>query len=119
MPDADVVYVNAGVISPPLHWLMALRPGGRMFVPWRPAHDIGIALLVRRTTSGFEVEPMMPTWFIPCTGASDAPPDHKPPDRNAAWATRSLHLSAEQAPDATATAVYGEVWFASERLDGR
>jgi protein-L-isoaspartate(D-aspartate) O-methyltransferase len=116
LPEADVIYVNAAVISPPLHWLMALRPGGRMFVPWHPAPQIGVALFISRTINGLAARPLMPAWFIPCVGASAGSPGDKPPNPNGAWATRSLHLRAERAPDATATAIYSQVWFSSELL---
>jgi protein-L-isoaspartate(D-aspartate) O-methyltransferase len=114
LPEADVIYVNAGVIGPPVHWLMALRPGGRMFVPWRPAADIGIALFISRAGRGFRVNPAMPAWFIPCVGASSSSSGDIPPDIKAAWASRALYLKAERHPDATATAIYGELWFSSE-----
>src|SRR5262245_5537882 len=114
VPEADVIYVNAGVIRPPVHWLLALRPGGRMFLPWRPAGNIGIALFIRRTASGFSVNPAMPAWFIPCVGASHCALGAKQPDLNSAWATRALYLKAERTPDATATAIYDDVWFSSE-----
>src|SRR5262245_2397246 len=114
LPEADVIYVNAGVIRPPVHWLMALRPGGRMFVPWRPAADIGIALLISRTARGFRVHPAMPAWFIRCVGASSSSSGDKPPDIKGAWASRALYLKAERPPDANATAIYDEMWFSSE-----
>jgi protein-L-isoaspartate(D-aspartate) O-methyltransferase len=116
LPAADVIYVNAGVVRPPLNWLQALRCGGRMFVPWRPAADIGIALFIRRCASGFTVDPAMPAWFIPCLGASSGSPGDKQPGRLCAWASRSLYLRAEREPDATATAIYDEVWFSCAKL---
>jgi protein-L-isoaspartate(D-aspartate) O-methyltransferase len=122
LPETDVIYVNAGVIRPPLSWLLALRCGGRMFVPWRPAVDIGIALFIGRTAGGFTVEPAMPAWFVPCVGASGGSPGDKHPGHPGhprhvcAWASRSLYLRAEREPDATATAIYDEVWFSCERL---
>src|SRR4029450_12258648 len=30
LPRSDVIYVNAGVVAPPRHWLQALKPGGRL-----------------------------------------------------------------------------------------
>jgi protein-L-isoaspartate(D-aspartate) O-methyltransferase len=36
VPEADIIYVNAGVVAPPLGWLEALKPGGRLVFPWRP-----------------------------------------------------------------------------------
>jgi protein-L-isoaspartate(D-aspartate) O-methyltransferase len=89
-----------------------------MFLPWFAARDASIALAIRRADRGYCVQPLMPTRFIACAGVSEPSPDDKPPDRSSAWATRALHLAAERAPDATATAIYGEVWFSSERLDG-
>jgi protein-L-isoaspartate(D-aspartate) O-methyltransferase len=116
LPETDVIYVNAGVTRPPLHWLKALRPGGRMFVPWRPSGDIGIALFIQRTPSGFSVNPAMSAWFIPCVGASSSSPGDKPPQVDGAWASRSLYLTTERTPDATATSIYDEVWFSTEPL---
>jgi len=115
LPEADVIYVNAGVISPPPQWLLALGPGGRMFVPWRPAGDIGIAVFISRTARGFSVNPAMPAWFFPCVGASCSSSGDKPPDVKSAWASRALYLKAQRKPDATATAIYDEVWFSSDR----
>ncbi|TNC07829.1 methyltransferase domain-containing protein [Methylobacterium terricola] len=40
LPDCDVIYVNAGVVSPPGRWLKALRPGGRIVFPWRPSKQL-------------------------------------------------------------------------------
>jgi len=115
LPEADVIYVNAGVISPPVQWLLALGPGGRMFVPWRPAGDIGIAVFISRAARGFSINPAMPAWFIPCVGASCGSSGDKPPDVKSACASRALYLKAQRKPDATATAIYDEVWFSSER----
>ena len=42
---ADIIYVNAGVIAPPVRWLKSLKLGGRMIFPWRPAPEIGLAVL--------------------------------------------------------------------------
>jgi protein-L-isoaspartate(D-aspartate) O-methyltransferase len=114
LPASDLIYVNAGLGAPPVGWLRALRSGGRMIFPWRPSKSVGIAVLVTAKPSGFEVKPLMPAWFIPCIGAPEAAPGAAPLDGAAAWRSRSLRLTAQQAPDATATAVYAEVWFSSE-----
>ena len=111
---SDVIYVNAGVPAPPAHWLHALRLGGRLIFPWRPSPKVGMAALVTRTGSGFELRPLMPAWFIACVGASEEPAGSMPPDGAAAWQSRSIRLTAEQAPDHSATAVYQDVWFSSE-----
>ncbi|HXE85334.1 MAG TPA: SAM-dependent methyltransferase [Hyphomicrobiaceae bacterium] len=116
LPPSDLIYVNAGIGAPPVDWLQALRSGGRMIFPWRPSKSVGIAVLVTAKPSGFEVKPLMPAWFIPCVGATEAMPGAAPTDGGAAWRSRSLRLTAQQAPDATATAVYPDAWFSSEPL---
>jgi protein-L-isoaspartate(D-aspartate) O-methyltransferase len=116
VPSSDLIYVNAGVAAPPAGWLHALRPGGRMIFPWRPSKAVGIATLLTARAFGLEVRPLMPAWFIPCVGASQADPDSTPVSSHAAWQSRALHLTAQRAPDATATAVYPDLWFSSQEL---
>jgi protein-L-isoaspartate(D-aspartate) O-methyltransferase len=116
LPPSGLIYVNAGVVAPPVQWLAALRPGGRMIFPWRPSPAIGLAAIVRRAASGFQFKPLMPAWFIPCVGASDAAAGDIAPDHVGAWRTRSLRLTSEQAPNESATAVYEHVWFSAEPL---
>jgi protein-L-isoaspartate(D-aspartate) O-methyltransferase len=116
VPPSDLIYVNAGVAAPPAGWLHPLRPGGRMIFPWRPSKAVGIATLVTARAFGLEVKPLMPAWFIPCVGASQTDPDSTPVSSHAAWQSRSLHLTAQRAPNATATAVYPDLWFSSQEL---
>jgi protein-L-isoaspartate(D-aspartate) O-methyltransferase len=113
VPPSDVIYVNAGVMAPPEHWLTALRPGGRMILPWRPSEAVALAALVTRVASGFALNPLMPAWFIPCVGASAAASCALTPDYDSAWRSRSIHLSRDRAPDDTATAIYEHVWFSA------
>ncbi|MFL9873768.1 protein-L-isoaspartate O-methyltransferase family protein [Paraburkholderia megapolitana] len=115
LPPADLIYVNAGVLAPPPSWLQALRPGGRMIFPWRPANDVGLAMLITRTGErGFDARPLMSAWFIPCVGGASTN-DHfaTEPDSSAAWSVRSVWLTAERAPDETAVVTYKHVWFSS------
>lgn len=115
LPDADLIYVNAGVSAPPASWLTALKPGGRMIFPWRPAEKIGMACLISRDAAGFAFKPLHPAWFIPCVGASEADCTVvKAPDHAAVWDTRSVHLTADRPPDETATAIYRDLWFSRE-----
>jgi protein-L-isoaspartate(D-aspartate) O-methyltransferase len=116
LPPSDLVYVNAGVAAPPVSWLQAPRPGGRLIFPWRPSKTVGMAALVTARASGYELKPLMPAWFIPCVGVPTVAVDATPIDSGTAWRSRSLRLTAEGTPDATATAVYPEVWFSSEPL---
>jgi protein-L-isoaspartate(D-aspartate) O-methyltransferase len=116
MPPADLIYVNAGVVAPPLAWLQALRPGGRMILPWRPSEAAALAIIVSRQQSGFSVKPLMASWFIPCVGASDAQDCKKTPDPREAWSARSIWLTADRAPDDSAVAIYGDLWFSSAEI---
>ena len=119
LPPSDIIYVNAGVVAPPVSWLRALKPGGRMIFPWRPSQRVGLAVMVTRTDKGFACDPFMRSWFIPCVGASIASPAAKIPDREQAARSRSIWLTADRPPDETATAIIGDVWFSSSRLCDR
>ncbi|WP_430678233.1 protein-L-isoaspartate O-methyltransferase family protein [Mesorhizobium album] len=119
LPPSDVIYVNAAVIAPPPAWLRALKPGGRMVFPWRPAERVGLAMLVMRVEGGFACLPFMGSWFIPCVGASVAGPEARVPTRERALRTRSIWLTEDKAPDRTATAVFGDVWFSSRPIRAR
>ncbi|RWC25572.1 protein-L-isoaspartate O-methyltransferase [Mesorhizobium sp.] len=116
LPPSDIVYVNAGVVAPPAGWLKALQLGGRMIFPWRPAERVPLAVMVTRTEKGFACDPFMRSWFIPCVGASLADSAAKIPTREQAARSRSIWLVQDKAPDDTATAISGDVWFSSENL---
>jgi protein-L-isoaspartate(D-aspartate) O-methyltransferase len=117
LPASDIAYVNAGVISPPAGWLHALKPGGRLIFPWRPSEEVALSMLVTRRKAGFETKPLMPSWFIPCIGASLAGRRaRKLPDRAEARRSRSIWLATDRPPDPTATAIIGDVWFSSEPI---
>ncbi|UVK47736.1 protein-L-isoaspartate O-methyltransferase [Mesorhizobium sp. AR07] len=119
LPPSDIIYVNAGVVAPPAGWLKAMRPRGRMIFPWRPAERVPLAVMVTRTEQGFACDPFMRSWFIPCVGASVADPAAKIPTRNQAARSRSIWLTQDKAPDRTATAIFGGVWFSSRSLDAK
>lgn len=115
LPKSDVIYVNAGVAAPPVDWLAALKPGGRMIFPWRPSEKIALTLLVKAEDGGFSVTPLMRSWFIPCVGASQEVAAIKLPESFAeVKAIRSIWITADRAPDATAIAIYPDVWFSSD-----
>jgi protein-L-isoaspartate(D-aspartate) O-methyltransferase len=114
LPAADVIYVNAGVVAPPASWLQALKPGGRLVFPWRPARDIGIAMLVTRLAAGFSAQPLSRAWFIPCVGASEDARTIRRPGYRSAWKTRAIVLDGEREPDDSAVAVYHGLWFSSQ-----
>lgn len=111
--EADLIYVNAGVAAPPLGWLQALAPEGRMIFPWRPTEKIGLAVLLTRRESGFDARALMPSWFIPSVGASDLRNCTKLPEPAQARSIRSAWLTSEREPDDTAVAIYAHLWFSS------
>jgi protein-L-isoaspartate(D-aspartate) O-methyltransferase len=116
LPPSDLIYVNAGVVTPPTGWLKALRPQGRMIFPWRPSQAAGLAIIISRRQAGFSVKPLMASYFIPCVGASDAEQCLKIPDQRAAWSARSLWLSSDREPDETAVAICEDMWFSSAEV---
>ena len=118
LPPADIVYVSAGVAAPEPAWLRALRPGGRLVMPWQPGPGRGRTLVVRRVAGGFSARRYGAVSFIPCSGVSRTAVDAAGvPDQDLAR-TRSVWLSVDRAPDASATATFGEVWFSSEQAPG-
>jgi protein-L-isoaspartate(D-aspartate) O-methyltransferase len=116
LPDCDVVYVNAGVVAPPVSWLNALKPGGRLICPWRPAGEIGLGVRVVRMPGGFSVRVLGSAWFIPCAGASSEAITVRKPTSKEARAVKSIVLRSEREPDSSALAVYPELWFSSEAV---
>jgi protein-L-isoaspartate(D-aspartate) O-methyltransferase len=116
LPKADLIYVNAGVVAPPTSWLDALRPGGRIIFPWQANERSGHAVLITRTEAGYAARPLMPAWFIPCIGASDASQCSKVPSGTEARSVRSVWLTQDRQPDETAVAVYKDLWFSNAEI---
>jgi protein-L-isoaspartate(D-aspartate) O-methyltransferase len=116
LPPCDLIYVNAGVAAPPLAWLRALKPGGRLVFPWRPADEVAVAVMVTRTGAGLACEAFMRSWFIPCVGAADAAGAPLLPTRGTAARIRSLWPGTEREPDDSAVAIFGDVWFSASAL---
>jgi protein-L-isoaspartate(D-aspartate) O-methyltransferase len=116
LPPSDLIYVNAGVVAPPLGWLKALRPQGRMIFPWRPSQAAGLAIIITRQRAGFSVKPVMASYFIPCVGASDAEQCLKVPDLREAWSARSVWLASDREPDDTAGAICKDLWFSAAEI---
>jgi protein-L-isoaspartate(D-aspartate) O-methyltransferase len=70
-PEADVIYVNAGVSGLAPAWLDAIRPGGRMIVPLTTGWKGAMMLFTCRTSQMFEARAISPTAIIPCVGGQD------------------------------------------------
>ena len=113
LPAVDLIYVNAGVVAPPISWLQALRPEGRIIVPWRASDRIGLAVLITRTGHGYSARALMTAWFIPCIGASDPEQCSKVPTVGGARSIRSVWLTQDRSPDETAVAIYRDLWFST------
>ncbi len=117
LPASDVIYVNAGVAAPPVGWLQALKPGGRLIFPWRPTEDVGLTLLVRAEKGGYGVAALAPSWFIPCVGAaSEITALRVPESRAEAQSIRSIWPTTAREPDFSAVAIYPDVWFSRKGL---
>jgi protein-L-isoaspartate(D-aspartate) O-methyltransferase len=117
LPQADVIYVNAGVVAPDPEWLQALTPGGRLIFPWQPLSNWGHTILVTRRLGGFRAVPLMSVGFIACNGEQTKVASGGAPSDAGIAATRSVWLTKDREPDQNATAVYDAVWFSSERVD--
>lgn len=111
--DCDLIYVNAGVVSPPSAWLKALRPGGRTIFPWSPSTSLGITLMLTKLQKGFAVRPLGPSWFIPCIGASDPNACIKVPSIPEARSIATAWLTEDRGPDDTAVGICLNVWFSA------
>ena len=76
LPQADVVYVNAGISRPSANWLKALRPGGRLLFPLQGEQRRGGMLLVEKPWDGepssWSARFISQASFIPCQAEQDA-----------------------------------------------
>jgi protein-L-isoaspartate(D-aspartate) O-methyltransferase len=115
LPEADVVYVNAGATHPLPTWLDALKIGGRLIFPMTTNAAFGVMLLVtRRWTDSYAVSIVSQAGFIPCVGARD---DAASEALSAALQSRSL-LAAKSlrrggGVDGTACCVGKDWWLSS------
>ncbi|HTV42596.1 MAG TPA: methyltransferase domain-containing protein [Candidatus Sulfotelmatobacter sp.] len=114
LPEANVIYVSAGVTHPPATWLDALKVGGRLVFPLTPNTGIGVMLLItRRSETAYAAQIVSLAGFIGCVGGrSDAAAQAlaaalQPPPL---LGVKSLRRGT--APDATACCV-GHGWWLS------
>lgn len=116
LPNADIIYVNAGVVAPDVQWLRALNPGARLIFPWQPHKGWGPALLVTRRGQGFGAQSLMTVGFISCSGTTERISVSRLPTESDVAAVRSVWIGSERSPDSSAVAVYEDVWFSSEEV---
>lgn len=114
LPETDIIYVNAGVTAPDVHWLGAMKSGARLIFPWQPHGGWGPAILVRRKPAGFSANILMSVGFIPCSGAMPKERHPAVPSTADIQSLGSIWLRKVRPPDSTAIATYDEVWFSSE-----
>lgn len=117
LPPADVIYVNAGVVAPDVEWLKALKDGGRLIFPWQPDKGWGPTVLVKRLPHGFSAAPLMIVGFISCSGTKENDASKQRLTETDLSSVRSLWLTSDRSPDASAVAVYEQVWFSSQAVE--
>jgi len=114
LPEADVIYVNAGAIEPYACWRAALRPGGRLLFPLEAPGAIGAMLLVQKGASAarWPARFLFPVAFIACEAARDAAAERRLAERFAdeSWRkVRSLRFDARD----EACWLAGDGWWLS------
>lgn len=119
LPEADAIYVNAGLTQPNRTWLEALRAGGRLLFPLQPEHGLGGMLLVRKPVEGGLAWParfVSRAAFIACQARQD---DELGRGLAAAFAgggfegVRSLRL--DDAPDDSCWFRGGDWWLSTRQ----
>lgn len=118
LPQADIIYVNAGVLAPDAEWLKALKEGGRLIFPWQPHKGWGPAVIVERQRHGFSARPLMTVGFISCSGTMERPVLKRLPTEADLASVRSIWLTRDRPPDESAVAVYEQVWFSGRGISG-
>jgi protein-L-isoaspartate(D-aspartate) O-methyltransferase len=120
IPEAQAIYVNAGVTHPPDYWLDALAIGGRMILPLTSKDGSGCMLaLTRRTPLTYAAGIFSRIGFIPCIGARDdqaAEALKAALDSGGIDQVRSLHRRSE--PDETAWCVGSDWWLSTAEAAG-
>ena len=103
LPQADVIYVNAGAIEPYACWRAALRPGGRLLFPLEAPGAVGAMLLVQRGENAMRwpARFLFPVAFIACEAARDSAAERRLARRFADESWRGVRSLRFDAPDET------------------
>lgn len=103
LPQADVIYVNAGAIEPYACWRAALRPGGRLLFPLEAPGAVGAMLLVQRGENAMRwpARFLFPVAFIACEAARDSAAERRLARRFADESWRGVRALRFDAPDET------------------
>ncbi|TAL02944.1 MAG: hypothetical protein EPO08_05485 [Rhodospirillaceae bacterium] len=116
LPNADVIYVNAGATYPPRTWLEALRPGGRLMFPLTGTNGNGGMLRIERGETAWDARFICLVGFFPCVGTRDtalAARLETAFDTPQWWGVQSLHLG-DRPPDDSCW-LAGDGWWLSTR----
>ena len=121
VPQADVIYVNAGATHPPGSWLDAMNVGGRLVFPLTPNEGFGVMLKVTRISEQeYSASAVVRVAFIPCIGARD---DTTSASLTAALERQSLKevrsLRRGSSPDATAWCIGAGWWLSTAEPAGQ
>jgi len=110
LPDADAIYVCAGIAQPARSWLDALRPGGRLVFPLQAVGALGGMLMIRCPAQGgiWPAHFISSAAFIACEGPQDAEINRRLAEAFARGEARTVRSFRTDRPiDATC-------WFAAE-----
>lgn len=118
LPQADVIYVNAGATHPMRSWLGSLRPHGRLLFPLTPNNSLGVMLRVQRQpATAYSASVVCRAAFIPCIGARD---DATSESLARALEAQSIHrvrsLRLDTQPDSTAWCVGSNWWLSTTEV---
>jgi protein-L-isoaspartate(D-aspartate) O-methyltransferase len=117
LPEADAIYVNAGITQPCRAWLDALRPGGRVLFPLQPERMLGGMLLIEKPSQEGSVWParfISRARFVSCQGPQDAELGRslaKTFAAGGAGKVKSIHFGDQ--PDGTCWFNGGEWWLSA------
>jgi len=118
LPEADVIYVNAGVSQIAGCWLDALKRGGRLLVPLTTGWQGGVLRFTSRGGGLFDARFLCPTGIIPCVGGQDPVAAERLSQAFAApgglMAVRSLRRGT--VPDQSARLVGDDWWLSTEAV---
>ena len=118
LPEADAIYVNAGITQPIPAWLTALRAGGRLLFPLQPTRGLGGMLLVHKPSEGALSWParfVSRAVFIACQAVQDEDVGRGLASAFAAGgAGRVKSLRFVDAPDDTCWFDGGDWWLSTD-----
>ncbi|HWE45924.1 MAG TPA: hypothetical protein VG407_07835 [Caulobacteraceae bacterium] len=118
LPAVDVIYVSAGLSHPPIVWLEALKPGGRLIFPLTAGRVGGLMMLLTRTGDDvYAVRLVSGAMFIPCVGGQDERQAQALMSALSGGAHAAVRSLRRGQPDATAWLAGDDWWFSTATVD--